>query len=204
MAKAKKNKIKKAVKKAVKKAIKKVAKKTVKKVGPKKSKIKTIKKVTPSKKKVKIIKKAAVKSKSAKKVSIAKTEKKLKKSPFLKSELNSFKKTLLQIQKKIVGNIQQVEEDALVKKGVSSAAELSDPSDLATDNYDRELNIGIASNQQQLLNDISVALKKIEDDTYGICEVYGTAIPKKRLLAIPYARLSIKAQEEIDKDIRRF
>jgi RNA polymerase-binding transcription factor DksA len=73
---------------------------------------------------------------------------------------------------------------------------------MATDNYDRELNIGLASNEQQLLNDIDIALKRIEDGTYGVCEIYGTPIPKKRLLAMPYTRLSMKAQEEEEKNKR--
>jgi RNA polymerase-binding transcription factor DksA len=73
---------------------------------------------------------------------------------------------------------------------------------MATDNYDRELSIGLASNEQQLLNDIDVALKRIEDGTYGICEIYGLPIPKKRLLAMPYTRLSMKAQEEEEKNKR--
>ena len=84
----------------------------------------------------------------------------------------------------------------------SNTGELSDVSDMATDNYDRELNIGLASNEQQILNDIDVALKRIEEGTYGICEIYGTEIPKKRLLAMPYTRLSMKAQEEEEKNKR--
>jgi len=44
---------------------------------------------------------------------------------------------------------------------------------MATDNYDRELNIGLASNEQQILNDIDVALKKIGEGTYGIARSTG-------------------------------
>ncbi len=125
---------------------------------------------------------------------------KAKKLP--KSELEIYKKLLLRLRGKIAGDLQQIEGDTLSGDQPSSGGELSDVADMATDNYDKELNIGLASNEQQLLNDIDTALKRIEDGTYGICEIYGTAIPKKRLLAMPYTRLSMKAQEEEEKSKR--
>ncbi len=126
---------------------------------------------------------------------------KIKRLP--KKELDIYKKMLLQLRAKIAGDLQQIEGDTLNENPSSHTGELSDVADLATDNYDRELNIGLASNEQQLLNDIDVALKRIEDGTYGVCEIYGTPIPKKRLLAMPYTRLSMRAQEEEEKNKRR-
>jgi DnaK suppressor protein len=120
-----------------------------------------------------------------------------------KKEMDIFKKMLLRLRTKIAGDLQQIEGESLSGNQPSNSGELSDVADMATDNYDRELNIGLASNEQQLLNDIDVALKRIEDGTYGICEIYGTAIPRKRLLAMPYTRLSMKAQEEEEKSKRR-
>ena len=117
-------------------------------------------------------------------------------------ELDFYKKLLLQIRGKIAGDLQQIEGDTLSGDQPGSTGELSDVADKATDNYDRELNIGLASNEQQILNDIDIALKRIEDGTYGSCEIYGTAIPKKRLLAMPYTRLSMRAQEEEEKSKR--
>ena len=126
---------------------------------------------------------------------------KAKKLP--KRELEIYKKLLLRLRGKIAGDLQQIEGDTLSGDQPGSGGELSDVADMATDNYDKELNIGLASNEQQLLNDIDTALKKIEDGTYGICEIYGTTIPKKRLLAMPYTRLSMRAQEEEEKNKRR-
>jgi len=125
---------------------------------------------------------------------------KIKRLP--KKELDVFKKMLFQLRNKIAGDLQQIEGDTLSGNQPSSSGELSDVADMATDNYDRELNIGLATNEQQLLNDIDVALKRIEEGTYGVCEIYGTPIPKKRLLAMPYTRLSMKAQEEEEKNQR--
>ena len=163
----------------------------------------------PSKKAVKITKKKSVKKvKKAKSVKVAKAVKPAKVAPLPnaqklpKKELEIYKKLLLQIRGKIAGDLEHIEGDSLSANQPSNTGELSDVSDMATDNYDRELNIGLASNEQQILNDIDVALKRIEEGTYGICEIYGTEIPKKRLLAMPYTRLSMKAQEEEEKNKR--
>jgi len=139
--------------------------------------------------------------KSAKKAS-PKPAKVLKIKRLPKKELDVFKKMLFQLRTKIAGDLQQIEGDTLSGNQPSNSGELSDVADMATDNYDRELNIGLATNEQQLLNDIDVALKRIEEGTYGVCEIYGTPIPKKRLLAMPYTRLSMKAQEEEEKNQR--
>jgi len=141
-------------------------------------------------------------SKKSVKKSARKTAKVLKIKQFSKKDMDLFKKLLFQLRGKIAGDLQQIEGDSLSGNQPSNTGELSDVADMATDNYDRELNIGLASNEQQLLNDIDVALKRIEEGTYGVCEIYGTPIPRKRLLAMPYTRLSKKAQEEEEKNKR--
>lgn len=122
-------------------------------------------------------------------------------------DLKLFKHLLMDLRKKIVGDLKQIEGETLNTSQRDASGDLSGYSyhmaDMASDNYDRELNIGLATNEQQILNDIDTALKMIDAGTYGICEIYGTPIPKKRLLAMPYTRLSKKAQEEEEKSKRR-
>jgi RNA polymerase-binding protein DksA len=150
------------------------------------------------------VKKASKKSsKKPVKKSAGKSARALKVKRLPKKELDIYKKMLLQLRAKIAGDLQQIEGDSLSGNQPSHSGELSDVADMATDNYDRELNIGLASNEQQLLNDIDVALKRIEDGSYGVCEIYGTPIPKKRLLAMPYTRLSMRAQEEEEEKNKR-
>ena len=141
-------------------------------------------------------------SKKPVKKSAKKPAKVLKVKRLPKKELDIYKKMLFQLRAKIAGDLQQIEGDTLSGNQTGNSGELSDVADMATDNYDRDLNIGLASNEQQLLNDIDVALRRIKDGTYGVCEIYGTPIPKKRLLAMPYTRLSMRAQEEEEKSKR--
>jgi RNA polymerase-binding transcription factor DksA len=68
--------------------------------------------------------------------------------------------------------------------------------DTATATYDRELDEGLEEGAQQTLRDIDDALRKIEDGSYGTCEVCGKQIAPERLAAIPWARLCIDDQRK--------
>ena len=66
--------------------------------------------------------------------------------------------------------------------------------DTATALHDRELDKGIEEGAKQTLADIDAALQRIEDGTYGTCEVCGEPISPDRLAAIPWTRLCIDDQ----------
>jgi RNA polymerase-binding protein DksA len=66
--------------------------------------------------------------------------------------------------------------------------------DTATAMYDRELDEGLGDGARETLVEIDAALQRIEDGTYGICEVCGKPIGPDRLDAIPWARLCIDDQ----------
>ena len=63
--------------------------------------------------------------------------------------------------------------------------------DTASATFDRELDEGIGERAQQTIDEIDAALKRIEDGTYGFCEVGGEPIPVERLRAIPWTRTCI-------------
>ncbi|MDD4953790.1 MAG: TraR/DksA family transcriptional regulator, partial [Candidatus Omnitrophica bacterium] len=71
--------------------------------------------------------------------------------------------------------------------------------DVATDNYDREFSLGIASNERKMIYELDDALKKIDEGAFGICEDCKSPIAKNRLKAVPYARLCLKCQEKREK-----
>ncbi len=108
---------------------------------------------------------------------------------------------------KIAGDLRHLEGDTLNTSQRDASGDLSGYSlhmaDMATDNFDREFNLGLASNEQQRLNMIDVALHKIKEGTYGLCENCNKPIPQKRLLAMPHASLCIKCQELEEKQKRR-
>lgn len=72
--------------------------------------------------------------------------------------------------------------------------------DSGTDNFDRDFALSLLSSDQDALYEIDEALKRIEKDTYGVCELTGKIIPKARLDAIPWARFTVDAQRELERE----
>ena len=124
-----------------------------------------------------------------------------------KTDVGHFKKLLEATRKKIVGDLTHLEKDSLNTSQRDASGDLSGYSlhmaDMATDNFDREFNLGLASNEQQILNQIDEALRKIEEGRFGICEICSKPIVQKRLAALPYTKFCIKCQSEEEKKKRR-
>jgi DnaK suppressor protein len=124
-----------------------------------------------------------------------------------KKELEKFKKILVEARTKIAGDLKHLENDSLNTNQRDASGDLSGYSfhmaDMATDNFDREFTLGLASNEQQSLNMIDNALRKMDEGAYGVCEECQKPIAQKRLVAMPYARLCIKCQEVEEKKKRR-
>lgn len=120
-----------------------------------------------------------------------------------KKDLVYFKKLILERKEEIVSEIKHISEDTLKKSQRDAAGDISGyayhMADIATDTYDREFSMGIASNERKQVYDIDDALKKIEDGSYGICEDCKNFISKTRLKAIPHARMCLKCQEKREK-----
>jgi DnaK suppressor protein len=73
--------------------------------------------------------------------------------------------------------------------------------DAATDSFDRDLTLGLVAFEQEALYEVNAALKRIEDGTYGICELTGQPIPWARLVAIPWARFSLGAEKRVESGV---
>lgn len=69
-----------------------------------------------------------------------------------------------------------------------------DTADLASAMMDKEIDLSVEDEIMDLLNAIDHALEKIEDGTYGICDISGEQIPKSRLELIPWASLTVACQ----------
>ena len=72
--------------------------------------------------------------------------------------------------------------------------------DSGTDNFDRDSALSLLSYDQDAVYEIEEALKRIERQTFGTCEISGKTIPKGRLNAIPWARYTVDAQAQLEKN----
>ena len=64
--------------------------------------------------------------------------------------------------------------------------------DTASATYDRELDEGLEEGVRETIAEIDAALKRIDDGTYGLCEVGGEPIPEDRLRALPWTTRCIE------------
>lgn len=71
--------------------------------------------------------------------------------------------------------------------------------DSATDESDHDLALGILAREQDALQEVDAALRRILEGGYGVCEETGRPIPAARLRAVPWTR----HVREVEVDIER-
>jgi len=125
------------------------------------------------------------------------------KKKLTKKELLEFKKIISKRKEEVSKEIEHISDDTLKKSQKEASGDISGytyhMADVATDNYDREFSLGLASNDRQVLYELDDAMKRIEDGSFGVCEDCNSIISKVRLKAVPHARLCIKCQEKREK-----
>ena len=100
---------------------------------------------------------------------------------------------------------QQVEyhkEDALSSKKDSAgerAGMATHMADLGSDNFRHDIELGLMSDEGDVLEMIDEALQRLETSEYGICLECGCEINPERLEAKPYARFCVKCKSAIEK-----
>ena len=75
--------------------------------------------------------------------------------------------------------------------------------DVGTETFEREKDLSILEQVEAELADVEYALKRLDDGTYGTCEVDGKPIPEERLEAMPAARLCLEHQAEAEREAAR-
>lgn len=118
-------------------------------------------------------------------------------------DLKLFKQILLKAKEDIDDQIKHIYDDTLKKSQKDASGDISGyalhMADVATDTYDREFSLGLATNDRELLYEIEDALKRIEDKTFGFCEQCHKPISKTRLKAISYTRTCLKCKENSER-----
>ena len=74
--------------------------------------------------------------------------------------------------------------------------------DLGTETFEREKDLSILEQVEAELADVEHALRRLDEGTYGMCEVCGKPIPEERLEAMPATRLCLEHQSEAEREVR--
>jgi RNA polymerase-binding protein DksA len=115
-------------------------------------------------------------------------------------DLEHYRDLLLAKRRELVGDMSQMEREALRTSGGTNLSTLPmHMADMGTDNYEQEFTLGLVEKDRNLLREINAALAKIQNGTYGICEGTGKPISKPRLEAQPWARYSIEYARQMER-----
>jgi DnaK suppressor protein len=71
--------------------------------------------------------------------------------------------------------------------------------ELGSDNFEQEFTLSLLANEEDRLGMIELALQRIEDGAYGLCQQCDGIIAKTRLNAIPYTPLCIRCAANRDQ-----
>lgn len=116
-----------------------------------------------------------------------------------KSEIAKFKKRLEDMQYQLTKTLRG--STAEIKKPDEATGYSQHQADQGTDDFDRTISLEVTGKEYEILRQIERALEKIRDDTYGICDVTGEPIPPARLDAVPYATMTVQAQDKMERGL---
>ncbi len=138
-----------------------------------------------------------------KKTSKTNVEEQTPKTRLSSADLQHFRVLLLQKRREILGNVSEIEGEALRKSRLDASGDLSSMpihmADLGTDNFEQEFSLELMDSERRLLVEIDDALNRITAGTYGICEGTGKPITKARLEAQPWARYSVEYAKMVEQ-----
>jgi len=120
--------------------------------------------------------------------------------PLNKKELQKFKELLEQKRHDVVDRARKT----LTENMTLDTSDLPDEMDLASAEYNQSFEFRLRGRDKSLLGKLDLALKKIEDGTFGSCESCDEPIGKKRLEARPETSLCIRCKEDQERDERTF
>ena len=118
------------------------------------------------------------------------------KTTYTKDELEGFRKIILT-------KIESAQDDLAVLRSATAndsdnGTEDTSPTfkqfEEGSSTLSKEENIKLAERQAKFIRNLSNALIRIENKTYGICRITGKLIAKERLKLVPHATLSMEAK----------
>jgi RNA polymerase-binding transcription factor DksA len=121
------------------------------------------------------------------------------KTKLTKKELDEYRALLLLKRRQLVGMLSGMEDEALRSSGGNLSTMPLHMADIGTDTFDQDFTLGMAETERALLDEIDAAIGRIEDKTYGVCQLTGKPIPKTRLEAKPWAKYSIEAAKILER-----
>jgi RNA polymerase-binding protein DksA len=125
--------------------------------------------------------------------------KKPTKTHLTRKQLNHYRTLLLIKRGELVGDLSSLEAEALKSSGGNLSHMPIHMADIGSDTYEQDFMLGLAETERSLLREIDAALQRIQDGTYGVCQMTGEPIPDARLEAKPWAMYTIEAARRLER-----
>ncbi len=122
-------------------------------------------------------------------------------------KFRKYYKLLMELREHVLNGLDDHSRETLKRSPREDSGEVasfsSHMADDGTDAFDRDFALSLVANDQEALQEIDAAIKRIHDGSYGICEITGKPISPERLEAVPFTRYSLEGQAEYEKTTRR-
>jgi len=122
----------------------------------------------------------------------------LVKTKLRKKDLDHYRDLLIIERAERLGDLSAMEAEALRSSAGNISTMPIHMADIGSDVYEQDFMLGMAEGERRLIREIDLALQRIQDGTYGVCQMTGKPIPKARLNAKPWAKYTIEAARMVE------
>ena len=109
-------------------------------------------------------------------------------------ELQEFKELILRKLESAKAELKDLSESANNKNGTDDTGSVYKTMEDGSSTLLKESNSQLAGRQRKFIDNLKMALLRIENKSYGICKITGKLIAKERLLAVPHTTQSMEAK----------
>lgn len=118
-----------------------------------------------------------------------------------KNKLDYFRRRLLEEKESVNETLQRMENhngpgDSMVEDMGELSAYDNHPADMGTEMFIYEMQGNLQNHERYRIAEIERAIHKVEDGSYGKCELCGAAIPEERLEILPDANICMDCAEK--------
>ncbi len=120
---------------------------------------------------------------------------------YSKTKLKVFRNSIEKRMKEIATDMGDLHDGILDKS--STGGGLSQESvysvhmaDAGTDSFEQEKNYNLMSRESDYYKNLEVALERIDDGTFGMCNICEDLIPEERMIEVPNATKCVKCKEK--------
>lgn len=122
-----------------------------------------------------------------------------------KKDLDEFKLQLQQLRARIRGDVEHITSGAL--DGGHESKSPTHMAELGTETFEQDFSLGVMERDQDQLEEIENAIKRVNEGTYGVCQgclnsgksPAKAIIPKLRLKAVPFARECVECARKRER-----